>query len=192
MDFLNAVLDVFKNAKSKKYYRPKLIVLLLFVMIFTFMPWFTSSEAKQLIASSFLMKTLDKYAVVIFFCVAALLILQAASFILMIVLRPVVAILSGIFEGFFEDIAMSSFGMILSFVIISNFSKTSWTQGFYEFIISSPLIIQFIIEVMLGLNFVFSVYVGFVWLIDEYRDDHKPYSDDSFEPYMPPNRDREN
>jgi len=192
MNFLQTILNVLKNAKIKKYYRPKLIVLLLFAMFFTCLPWFASSEAKQLIASSFPMKAMDKYSVVVFFFIAALLVFQAVSFVLMLILQPFVTILSAIFEEFFEDIVMSSFGMILSFLIISNLSNSSWIQSFYEFTNSSPPIIQLIVEVTLGLDFVFSVYVGFAWLIEEYRDDHRPYYDVPLEPYTLPNRDNEN
>lgn len=177
MDFLQTIFNVFKNAKSKKYYRPRLIVLLLFVLFITFLPWFASSEAKQLIASSLLMKTMDRYAEVIFFCIAAMLVFQALCFILMLALRHLVVLLSGIFEVFWEDITMSSFGMFLVFLIVSNLSSVSWVNGFYEFVISSPSVIQYIIEITLGLDLIFSVYVGATWLIERYRDDHKSFYD---------------
>lgn len=173
MNILQAIIDIFRNAKTKKYYRPKLIVPLLSVAIFSSLPWFTLSEAKHLIASSSLMKTMDKYSEVVFFCIAALLVFQSASFALMLILRRVVVILSAIFEGFWEDITMSSPVIFLLLLIISNASGISWLHGFYNFVICSHPLIQFIVEVSLAMNFILSVYVGFSWLKDEYIEDHK-------------------
>lgn len=175
MDILQTLFDIFRNTKTKKYYRPKLIVLLLFVAFISSLPWFTTSEAKQLIASSSLMKTLDKYSVVVFFCIVALLVFQVASFALMLILRHVVVILSGIFEGFFEDIVMSSPVIFLSILTISNASNTSWLHEFYDFVICSHPFIQFIVEISLAMNFIFSACIGFLWLKDEYKDDHKSF-----------------
>jgi len=173
MNILQAVIDIFKNVKTKKYYRPKLIVLLLSVAVFSSLPWFTLSEAQRLIATSSLMKTMDKYSEAVFFCIAALLVFQSASFALMLILRRVVVILSAIFESFWEDITMSSSAIFLLLLIISNASGISWLYGFYNFVICSHPLIQFIVEVSLAMNFILSVYVGFSWLKDEYIEDHQ-------------------